>query len=120
MTRARTQSSRRAAWLLLAGLLALTAALGQQPQLGRSVHGLVLDALNRPVPSAIVTCTNLSSKAQEAAISDAQGAFAFHDLQPRVSYQLVAQWQGHKSPARTASQYSNAPDVRLDLKIPVT
>ena len=120
MTKAKTKSSRRAAWLLFAGLLALTAALGQQPRLGRSVHGLVLDALNRPGPSAIVTCTNLSSKAQEAAISDAQGAFAFHDLQPRVSYQLVAQWQGHKSPARTASQYSNAPDVRLDLKIPVT
>jgi hypothetical protein len=83
------------------------------------VHGLVLDALNRPLPSAIVTLTNLQTKAQEAAITDAHGAFAFHDLQPRVGYSLVAQWQGHRSPARTDSQYSMAEDVRLDLKVPV-
>jgi hypothetical protein len=83
------------------------------------VHGLVLDALNRPLPSAIVTLTNLRTKAQEAAITDEHGAFAFHDLQPRVSYALAAQWQGHRSPARTDSQYSTADDVRLDLKIPV-
>ncbi|HET9784409.1 MAG TPA: carboxypeptidase-like regulatory domain-containing protein [Terriglobales bacterium] len=99
-------------------LLALSLG-AQQPRLGRSVHGLVLDALNRPVPSAIVTLTNLQTKAQEAAITDVHGAFAFHDLQPRVSYQLVAAWQGHHSPPRTATQYSSAQDVRLDLKIPV-
>lgn len=113
------KTNSRAAAALAFCLLLAAAAGAQQPALGRSVHGLVLDALNRPVPSAIVTLTNLQTKAQEAAITDEHGAFAFHDLQPRVSYQLVAEWQGHKSPARTASQYSMNADVRLDLKLPV-
>jgi len=90
-----------------------------QPVLGRSVHGLVLDARNQPLPSAVVYLTNLRTKAIHTAITDDHGGYSFHQLEPRTGYEVYAVWQGRRSPARTDSEYETAKDVRLDLKIPV-
>lgn len=104
-------------------LLALAALAGAQQssplQLGRSVHGVVLDARNRPLPEAIVYLKNQRSKAIRTVITDNNGAYSFHQLEPNVGYQLYAVWKGRHSPARTDSEYETAPDLRLDLKIPV-
>ncbi|HWG38610.1 MAG TPA: carboxypeptidase-like regulatory domain-containing protein [Terriglobales bacterium] len=89
------------------------------PDWGRSVHGVVLDARNRPLSSALVYLTNLRTKAVKTAITDTQGAYSFHELTPQVDYRLVAAWHGHKSPSRTDSEYEIAHDLRLDLTVPV-
>lgn len=100
----------------------MTAALAAQsavPGLGRSVHGVVLDARNRPLPGAIVYLTNSRTKVVQTVISDGHAAFSFHQLQPNVAYQLYAEWNHQRSPVRTDSAYEVAPDLRLDLTIPV-
>ncbi|MGH9476227.1 MAG: carboxypeptidase-like regulatory domain-containing protein [Terriglobales bacterium] len=106
-------------------LLALTlTAAGQLPQttppLGRSVEGVVLNALNQPLPGAIVYLRNVQTKLIRSVVTDAKGAYAFHHLQPNVSYQVYAEWQGYRTPLRTDSLYSSQEVMRLDLTISVS
>ncbi|MGH9520671.1 MAG: carboxypeptidase-like regulatory domain-containing protein [Terriglobales bacterium] len=109
--------------LLIAALVVATAAfaLAQSavPGLGRSVHGVVLDARNRPLPGAIVYLTNSRTKVVQTVISDVHATFSFHQLQPNVAYRLYAEWQHQRSAVRTDSAFEVAADLRLDLTIPV-
>lgn len=89
------------------------------PDWGRSVHGVVLDARNRPLNAALVYLTNLRTKTVKTAITDTQGDYSFHELAPGVGYTLYAAWHGHKSPSRTDSEYEIARDLRFDLTVPV-
>ncbi len=112
----------RRAQALAALLLTLAVSMGAQqaPPLGRSIYGTVLSALNQPIASAIVVLKNMKSNVIHNVITDERGAYAFHDLQPGASYQVYAEWQGHRSKTRTDSQYNPNPTVRLDLTIPVS
>ncbi|MGH9394006.1 MAG: carboxypeptidase-like regulatory domain-containing protein [Terriglobales bacterium] len=92
---------------------------GPPPNLGRSVHGVVLDARNRPLSGAVVYLANERTRVVHTAITDAQGGYSFHQLAPRVGYQLQAAWRGQKSAARKDSEYEMAQDLRLDLIVPV-
>ncbi|MGH9487959.1 MAG: carboxypeptidase-like regulatory domain-containing protein [Terriglobales bacterium] len=108
------------AWTAAAALLVLTvAATAQAPQLGRSIHGVVLDALDQPLASAIVYVENMQTKVIHTVVTDDHGDYAFHRLQPNVNYEVYAAWKSHKSPVRTDSQYSSRQVIRLDLQIPV-
>ena len=114
------------AWALLLGcLLAATLAAkpGQaqqgQPKLGRSVHGVVLNARYQPLSTAIVYLKNRSTKMIHTAITDNQGAYSFHQLAPNTDYEIYAEWKGKRSSVRIDSAYNSQPDVRLDLTIPV-
>ncbi|MGH9416789.1 MAG: carboxypeptidase-like regulatory domain-containing protein [Terriglobales bacterium] len=104
-------------------VVALSAAGQQQlappPPLGRSVHGVVMDAHNRPLASAIVDLQDMKTKAIRSVVTAANGQFVFHQLKPNVSYEVFAVWRKHRSPVRTDSQYWVAMDLRLDLVIPV-
>lgn len=105
--------------LLGLALACATLTLAQVPNLGRSVHGAVLDARNRPISGAVVVLTNTRTQDSQTVITDARGTFSFHQLQANVAYQLYAEWQHQRSPVRTDSAYEVAPDLRLDLKIPI-
>lgn len=115
-------SGTRRAQALAAFLLLLAVSTGAQqaPRLGRSIYGTVLNALNQPLASAIVVLKNMKSNVIHNVITDANGAYAFHNLQAGVSYEVYAQWQGHRSKTRTDSQYNPDPTVRLDLTIPIS
>jgi hypothetical protein len=107
-------------WAVLAMLgLALAAGAQQAPRLGRSVHGVVQDALDRPLGGAVVYLKNLHTKNIRSMITDGTGAYSFHQLQANTSYQVYAEWHGHKSKLRSDSQYEFSQDLRLDLQIPV-
>lgn len=112
----------RKAQALAALLLLAAVSTGAQtaPPLGRSIYGTVLNALNQPLASAIVVLKNMKSNGIHNVITDEHGAFAFHNLDAGVSYEVYAQWQGHRSQTRTDSQYNPNPTVRLDLTIPVS
>jgi len=114
----------RARLLALAAVAAIAGlALAQQPnlqvKLGRSVHGTVLDGQNRPLASAIVYLKDQRTKVIHTAITDGQGGYSFHQLQPNVGYEVYAVWKKQRSPVRTLSEYETEADVRLDLKVPV-
>lgn len=112
---------RRASSVVLGLGLLLAAASGQArgPALGRSVHGVVLNAENQPLPTAIVYLKNLRTKVIHTAITDDRGSYSFHQLEANVSYEVYAVWKQHRSPSRTDSEYETQPDIRLDLKVPV-
>lgn len=119
-TERKNDAPRRRLWLCLGLMAALGVALhAQVPNLGRSVHGVVLDARNRPLSGAIVYLKNTRTQAMQTVITDARGTFSFHQMQANVAYQLYAEWQHQRSPVRTDSAYEVAPDLRLDLKIPI-
>ncbi|MGH9413548.1 MAG: carboxypeptidase-like regulatory domain-containing protein [Terriglobales bacterium] len=101
-------------------LLTLAAIAQQAPQLGRSVSGTVYNALDQPLASAIVYLENARTKQVHTVITGTHGTYAFHQLKPGVTYQVHAEWQHHRSPVRTDSQYVSRSDVRLDLKIPIS
>ncbi|MGH9482701.1 MAG: carboxypeptidase-like regulatory domain-containing protein [Terriglobales bacterium] len=111
--------------IALAGLIFVAAAAARQsrtqapPNLGRSVHGVVLDARNQPLAAAIVYLKDARTKAIRTVITDDQGAYSFHQLQPNTSYDLYAVWKGTRSPSRTDSEFESAKDLRLDLKVPI-
>ncbi len=105
---------------LLALLSAAPAAGAQQaPKLGRSVFGVVEDALGRPLPGAVVYLKNLRSKNIRSMITGNSGDYGFHQLQANTSYQVYAVWKGHRSKVRTDSQYEFSQNLRLNLQIPV-
>jgi hypothetical protein len=114
--RARAAGTALALWLLGA---ALSAGAQQAPALGRSVHGVVQDALSRPLAGAVVYLKNLRTKNIRSMITDASGRYSFHQLQANTNYQVHAEWRGHTSKTRTDSQYEFSQDLRLDLQIPV-
>ncbi len=91
-----------------------------QPRLGRSVHGTVQDAESHPLPGAIVYMKDQRTRVIHTVITGDNGQYSFHQLTPNVSYEVYAEWKGRRSPARTDSEYETQPDVRLDLKVPVT
>lgn len=105
----------------LGAALAPPAAAQQvnSPRLGRSIHGVVMDARNRPLPAAIVYLVNRKTKAIHTVITDDQGVYSFHQLVPNTGYDVYAEWRHLKSPTRSDSQYETANDIELDLKIPV-
>jgi len=106
---------------LALGLLAVAGAQDvNQPRLGRSIHGTVQDAASHPLPGAIVYMKDQRTRVIHTVIADDNGAYSFHQLTPRVSYEVYAEWKGRRSPVRTDSEYETEPDVRLDLKIPVS
>ncbi len=98
---------------------ALAAGAQQTPKLGRSVYGVVQDALGRPLPRAVVYLKNLRTKNIRSMITGSSGGYSFHQLQANTSYQVYAAWKGRRSKVRTDSEYEFTRDLRLNLQIPV-
>ena len=111
----------RGAGMVLLALLGAAVAAGAQqaPQLGRSVHGVVGDALGRPLPRAVVYLKNLRTKNIRSMITGRSGRYSFHQLQANTSYQIYAVWHGHRSKVRTDSEYQFSRNLRLDLQVPL-
>lgn len=120
----RYNHNRLASAALAAGLLMAASTLAAQvapapARLGRSVHGVVLDARNEPLATAIVYLKDTRTKTIRTVITDARGTYSFHQLQPNTSYELYAVWKGQRSPVRTDSEFETSRDLQLDLKVPV-
>ncbi|HVA62725.1 MAG TPA: carboxypeptidase-like regulatory domain-containing protein, partial [Terriglobales bacterium] len=74
---------------------------------------------NQPLATEIVYLKNQRTKAIHTAITDSRGTFSFHQLEPNITYEVYAVWQGHRSPSRMDSEYETQQDIRLDLTVPV-
>lgn len=119
--RPRSSSARHAALglaLLLALALAVAAAQSPAPA-GRSVHGVVLDARDQPIPAAIVYLKDMRTQAIRTYIATNEGKYVFHALEPNTDYQLFAEFRQQRSPTRTVSAFDTRVDTPLDLKIPI-
>ena len=117
--------TRALVWVLLASValtvLAAPPARGfpdkKEKPSGRLLFGKVLDPQDNPVADSVVYLTNTRTKAVKTYIVGADGTYRFPALSTAVDYEVYAQFKGHKSDAKSVSQFDDRPQVYLVLKV---
>ena len=83
----------------------------------RSVHGIVSDKDETPIPSGVVFLKNTRTNAVRSYIADETGNYKFSGLDPNADYELHAEKDGAKSSTRTISSFESRKEVVVNLKI---
>jgi hypothetical protein len=83
----------------------------------RTVHGVVMDKSESPIPAAVVFLKNTRSNAIRSYISNDQGDYRFSGLDPNSDYEVHAEKDGAQSQTRTVSSFDSKKDITLNLKI---
>jgi len=115
--------SRSALFVLLTILTALPAVAHQtkdqkraEAQL-RTVHGLVEDKDENPVPSSVVYLLNVKTQAVRTSFADDKGLYRFSGLDPNVDYEIHAEHEDMTSSTRTISSFDSRRDIEVNLKV---
>jgi hypothetical protein len=113
---------RKIAWvcltlLLLAGLVAAQDSKKEKESPLRSVKGNVADKSDSPLPGAVVFLKNTRTNAVRSTFADPDGNYRFSGLDPNADYEVRAEFEGAKSPVKTASSLDNRKEIVLNLKI---
>lgn len=110
---------RAATIIALLGLSALAApAQNQNPQTElRTVHGVVMDKSENPVPASIVYLLNAKTQAVRTYIADSAGQYRFSGLDPNVDYEIHAEHDSLSSSTRTVSSFDSRRDIEIVLKL---
>ncbi len=116
------KTSVRAVVTVVCALLALAAVAGATPDkkdksVGRLLFGKVLDLQDNPLPDAVVYLTNTRTRTVKTYIVGSDGTFRFPALSAAIDYEVYAQYKGHKSAAKSVSQFDDRSQVYIDLKI---
>ena len=112
-----TRLALRAA-VAIAILALLVPAPASTQTLYGSIVGTVTDAQGAAIPGATVSATNAGTAHKVEAVSDADGHYAFRNLQPGT-YTLGASLQGFRELNQTGLRVSANTAVRVDLKLEV-
>jgi hypothetical protein len=83
----------------------------------RSVHGIVTDKAETPMPGAVVFLKNTRTNAVRSYIADDTGNYRFSGLDPNTDYELHAEKDGAKSPTRTISSFESRKEMVVNLKV---
>lgn len=83
----------------------------------RTVHGVITDKSETPMPGAVVFLKNMRSNAVQSRIADDGGNYRFSGLDPNTDYELHAEKDGAKSPNRTVSSFDSKKEMVMNLKI---
>jgi len=83
----------------------------------RTVHGVVTDKSDTPIPASVVFLKNARTNAVKSYIADESGSYRFSGLDPNADYELHAEKDGSKSPTRQVSSFDSRKDMVLNLKI---
>jgi hypothetical protein len=106
------------ALVLLLGTFAVAAPPDKkEKQVGRLLYGKVLDPQDNPLPDAVVYLTNTRTRAVKTYIVSSDGAYRFPALSTATDYEVYAQYKGHKSDAKSVSQFDDRSQVYIDLRI---
>jgi len=89
----------------------------KQPLL-KTVHGMVVDKSEDPIPGAIVFLKNLSNKTVKSSFADDDGKYRFSGLDPNTDYEIHAEFKGDSSPTHRLSALDGRKDIYLNLVIP--
>ena len=71
----------------------------------RRVHGVVKDEQGNPIKNALVNLTNLTTKETVTFITKNDGTYSFDDLSRTEDYELVASFNGKKTPLKKLSHF---------------
>ena len=83
----------------------------------RSVHGIVTDKAETPLPTGVVFLKNTRNNAVRSYIADETGSYKFSGLDPNIDYEIHAEKDGAKSPTRAISSFESRKEVVVNLKI---
>ena len=83
----------------------------------RTVHGVVSDKSENPLPNSVVFLKNLRTNAVRSNFADADGNYRFSGLDPNADYEVHAEFEGAKSPVRNVSSLDNRKEMVVNLKI---
>ena len=105
----------------LAGVAALAVvasvvAQDRRSQL-RTVHGVVINKEEVPLPGGIVYLKNLKTLTVRTYIADDEGRYRYSGLNPNVDYEIHAEHQGMASAKRTISSLNASREIVINLKL---
>jgi protocatechuate 3,4-dioxygenase beta subunit len=83
----------------------------------KTLHGVVIDRNENPVPSSVVYLKNVKSQAVKTYIADETGTYRFSGLDPNVDYEIHAEHGDMMSATRTISSFDSRRDMELTLKL---
>jgi Carboxypeptidase regulatory-like domain len=83
----------------------------------RSVHGIITDKAETPIPTAVVFLKNTRTNAVRSYIADETGNYRFSGLDPNTDFELHAEKDGAKSPTRTISSFDSRKEIVVNLKL---
>jgi hypothetical protein len=83
----------------------------------KTVHGVVTDKSDTPIPTSVVFLKNTRTNAVRSYIADEAGNYRFSGLDPNADYEVHAEKDGAKSPTRQVSSFDSRKDMILNLKI---
>jgi len=83
----------------------------------RTVHGLVSDKSDNPLPNSVVFLKNLRTNAVRSNFADSEGNYRFSGLDPNADYEVHAELEGAKSPVRNVSALDSRKEMVINLKI---
>jgi hypothetical protein len=83
----------------------------------RTVHGVVGDKSDNPLPNSIVFLKNLRTNGVRSSFADPDGNYRFSGLDPNADYEVHAEFEGAKSPVRSVTSLDNRKDIVINLKI---
>jgi len=83
----------------------------------RSVHGIVSDKADTPIPAGVVFLKNTRTNTVRSYIADENGNYRFSGLDPNTDFELHAEKDGAKSPTRTISSFESRKEIVVNLKI---
>src|ERR1700730_14128700 len=84
----------------------------------RMVQGVVIDAQDNPLVGAVVQLKNSKTLQVRSFITQENGTYQFHGLDPNVDYLLKADYQDGSSPWKTLSSFDSRKQATMNLKIP--
>ncbi len=83
----------------------------------RSVHGIITDKAETPMPAGVVFLKNTRNNAVRSYIADETGNYKFSGLDPNTDYEIHAEKDGAKSPTRAISSFESRKEMVINLKI---
>jgi Carboxypeptidase regulatory-like domain len=83
----------------------------------RTVHGVVEDKDENPLPSSVVYLLNVKTQAVRTSFADEKGLYRFSGLDPNVDYEIHAEHEDMTSSTRTISSFDSRRDIEITLKV---
>jgi len=83
----------------------------------RIVEGSVLDVGDNAIAGAVVQLKNSKTLQVRSFITQQEGSYQFHGLDPNVDYTLKAEYKGASSAVRTLSAFDSRKKPVINLKI---
>ena len=103
--------------LLFFFVLTATAQDSKKEAQLRTVHGVVSDKSENPLPNSVVFLKNLRTNAVRSNFADTDGNYRFSGLDPNADYEVHAEFEGAKSPVKNVSSLDSRKEMVINLKI---